>query len=84
MLSILDRIGHLLRHLDFYADQLDVIYPGPDRSFIASSKLLCRPVDVIYLGPDKSFIASSGLLCLPCTMRKMDKNMCKYRVILYW
>ena len=61
MLSILGRIGHLLRHPDFYEDQLDVIYTGPDRPFIVPS----------------------GLLCLPCTMRKMDKNMCKYRVILY-
>ena len=41
MLSILGWIGHLLRHLDFYADRLDVIYTGSDRSFIASSELLC-------------------------------------------
>ena len=61
MLSILGRIGHLLRHPDFYVDQLDVIYSGPDRLFIAPF----------------------GLLCLPYTIRKMDKNMCKYRVILY-
>ena len=61
MLSELGWICHLLRHPDFYVDQLDVINTGPDRSFIALS----------------------GLLCLPCMMRKMDKNMCKYRVILY-
>ena len=56
MLSILGRIGHLLRHSGFSVDQLDVIFTGPDMSFIAPSRLL------------------SG----PCTMRKMDKNMCKY------
>ena len=39
MLSILGRIGHLLHHSDFYVDQLDVIYTGPDRSFIGSSRL---------------------------------------------
>ena len=39
-----DRIGHLLRHPDFYVDQLDVIYIGSDRSFIAPSELLCGPV----------------------------------------
>ena len=37
---------------------------------------------VIYTGPNRSFIAPSRFLCLPCTMRKIDKNMCKYRVIL--
>ena len=31
MLSILGRIGHLLRHPEFYGDELDVIYTGPDR-----------------------------------------------------
>ena len=61
MLSILGRIGLLLCHLGFYVDQLDVIYTGPDRSFIVPSELLC----------------------LPCTMKKMDKNMSKYQVILY-
>ena len=61
MLSILGRIGLLLCHPNFDVDQLDVIYTGPDRSFIAPS----------------------GLLCLPCTMRNMDKNMCKCQVILY-
>ena len=40
MLSILGRIGHLLRHPEFYGDQLDVIYIGPDMSFIAPSELL--------------------------------------------
>ena len=40
MLSILGWIDHLLRHPDFYEDQLDVIYTGPDRSFIAPSGLL--------------------------------------------
>ena len=44
MLSILGRIGHLLRHPGFYVDQLDVIYTGPERSFIAPSGLLCGPV----------------------------------------
>ena len=39
MLSILGRIGHLLRHPDFDVDELDVIYTGPDRSFIAPSGL---------------------------------------------
>ena len=61
MLSILCRIGLLLRHLGFYVDQLDVVYTRPDMSFIEPS----------------------GLLCLPCTMKKMDKNMSKYQVILY-
>ena len=37
MLSILGRTSHLLRHLDFYEDQLDVIYTGSDRSFIVPS-----------------------------------------------
>ena len=41
MLSILGWIGHLLRHPGFYVDQLDVIYTGPERSFIAPSGLLC-------------------------------------------
>ena len=40
MLSILDRIGHLLRHSGFYVDQLDVIYTGSDRSVTALSGLL--------------------------------------------
>ena len=40
MLSILGRIGHLLRRPDFYEDQLDVIYTGPNRSFIAPLGLL--------------------------------------------
>ena len=40
MLSILGRIGLLLRHPGFYENQLDVIYTGPDRSFIAPSGLL--------------------------------------------
>ena len=44
MLSILGRIGHLLRHPGFYVDQLDVIYTGSDRSFIASFGLLCEQV----------------------------------------
>ena len=44
MLSILGQIGHLLRHSDFYVDQLDVIYTGLDRSFVAPSGLLCGPV----------------------------------------
>ena len=44
MLSILGRIGHLLRHLDFYVDQLDVIYTGSDWSFIAPFGILCGPV----------------------------------------
>ena len=39
MLSILGRIGHLLGHPDFYEDRLDVIYTGPDRSFIMPSGL---------------------------------------------
>ena len=41
MLSIPGWIGHLLRYLDFffyiYIDKLDVIYTGPDRSFIVPS-----------------------------------------------
>ena len=44
MLSIPGRIGNLLRHLDFYVDQLDIIYTGSDRSFIAPSEILYRPV----------------------------------------
>ena len=44
MLSILGRIGLLLRHPGFYVDQLDVIYTRPDRSFIAPSGLLCGPI----------------------------------------
>ena len=40
MLYILGQIGHLLRHLGFYVDQLDVIYTGLDRSFFASSEHL--------------------------------------------
>ena len=44
MLSILGRIGHLLRHPDFYVDQLDVIYTGSDRSFIAPFGIFCGPV----------------------------------------
>ena len=43
MLSELGRIGHLFRHRDFYVDQLDVVYTGPDRSFLAPSGLLCGP-----------------------------------------
>ena len=50
MLSILGWIGHLLRHPDFYGDQLDVIYPRPDRSCIAPSGLLCGPVRCTILG----------------------------------
>ena len=41
MFSILGRIGHLLSHSGFQIDQLDVIYIGPNRSFTASSGLLC-------------------------------------------
>ena len=37
---MLGQRGHFLRHLDFYIDRLDVIYIGPDRSFIAPSGLL--------------------------------------------
>ena len=37
MLSILSRIGHLFCHPDFDVNQLDVIYIGPDRSFIVPS-----------------------------------------------
>ena len=44
MLSILGRIGLLLRHPGFYVDQLDVIYIGSDRYFIAPVGLLCGPV----------------------------------------
>ena len=44
MLSILNRIGHLLHHPGFYEDKLDVTYTGPDRSFIAPSGLLSGPV----------------------------------------
>ena len=44
MLSILGWIGHVLHHPDFYVDQLDVIYTGTDRSFIASFELLCGQV----------------------------------------
>ena len=44
MLSILGQIGLLLRHPGFYMDQLDIIYTGPNRSFIAPSELLCGPV----------------------------------------
>ena len=43
MLSILGRIGLLLRHPGFYVDQLDIIYTGSDRSFIASSGFFCLP-----------------------------------------
>ena len=44
MLSILSQRGHLLRHLEFYVDKLDVIYTVPDRSFIAPSRILYGPV----------------------------------------
>ena len=63
MLSILGRIGHLLRHQDFYGDQIDVIYPRPDRSCIAPSRLLCGPVRCTR--PDRPCIAPSGILCGP-------------------
>ena len=44
MLSILGRIGHVLRRSEFYVDQLDIIYTGPDRLFIEPSGRLCGPV----------------------------------------
>ena len=45
-------------------DQLDVVYTGPDRSFIyyAIRAFNVNQLDVIYIGSDRLFTASSGLL----------------------
>ena len=52
----------------FDIDRLDVIYTGPDRSFIAPSGLFfffdIDRLDVIYTEPDMSFIASSELFII--------------------
>ena len=44
-----------------YVDLLDVIYNGPNRSFLAPSELYVYQLDVFYAGPDRSYTAPSEL-----------------------